>query len=224
VLNHAVTSKGTAVMRTDALGKFIREVMPKLGADERIVALEIYKGLAASRTISLAELSDRTGLGAARVEAIILPWPGVYRDEAGDIVGFWGLTAQPVSKHVLRINGQSRYAWCDWDCLFIPALLGESVQVRSVCPQTGDPIDLFVARDSVEQVRPATTVLSMLLADVDDTRRDIVSSFCHFVHFFKDEEAARKWAATRPGTRIITLDQGLELGRIKNECQFGERL
>jgi alkylmercury lyase len=211
-------------MQTDALSKFIRQVMPRLEADGRTVALQIYRGLAVRGAISLAELSNRTGLGAARVEAIVLSWPGVYRDEAGDIVGFWGLTAQPVSKHVLRINGQTRYAWCAWDCLFIPALLGESVQVRSVCPQTGDPIELIVARDLVEQVRPATTVLSMLLADVDDSRQDIVSSFCHFVHFFKDEEAARKWAATRAGTHIITLDQGLELGRIKNEWQFGERL
>jgi hypothetical protein len=35
----------------DELGKFIRELMPRLGADERIVALEIYKRLAASDTI-----------------------------------------------------------------------------------------------------------------------------------------------------------------------------
>lgn len=46
--------------------------------------------------------------------------------------------------------------------------------------------------------------------------------FCRFVHFFKDDEAARKWAATRPGTRVVTLDPGLELGRMKNEWQFGE--
>jgi hypothetical protein len=105
-------------MQTDELGKFIRELMPKPSADERIVAREIYKGLAASGTISV----------------------------------------------------------------------------------------------------------SMLLPEVDDWRQDVVSSFCHFVHFFKDDEAARKWAATRPGTRVITLDQGLELGRIKNEWQFGEGL
>ena len=109
-----------AVMQTDELGKFIMELMPRLAADESIVALEIYKGLAGS-TISVAALGDRTGLAPSRVD--VSPWPGAFRDERRDIVGFWGLTAQPVSKHVLRINGQSRYAWCAWDCLFIPALL-----------------------------------------------------------------------------------------------------
>jgi len=211
-------------MQTDELGKFVRELMPKLSADERAVALEVYKGLAASGTIAVAALSERTGLDPSRVEAILASQTGVFRDARGDVVGFWGLTAQPVSKHVLRINGQSRYAWCAWDCLFISALLGVSVEVSSVCPQTDDPIELIVSPRSVEQVRPASTVLSMLLPDLHDCREDIVSSFCHFVHFFRDDRAARKWAATHPGTHVITLDQGLELGRMKNEWQFGAGL
>src|SRR5439155_24729222 len=107
--------------------------MPRLAADERIVALEIYKGLAASGTISVAALGERVGLAPSRVEAIVSPWPGVFRDERRQIVGFWGLTAQPVGKHLLRSNGQSRYAWCAWYCLFIPALLHQPFQVNSVC-------------------------------------------------------------------------------------------
>jgi hypothetical protein len=81
-------------MQTDELGKFIMELMPRLAADESIVALEIYKGLAGS-TISVAALGDHTGLAPSRVEAIVSPWPGVFRDERRDIVGFWELTAQP---------------------------------------------------------------------------------------------------------------------------------
>ena len=210
------------MLQTDEFGKFIRALMPRLAADERIVALEIYKGLAASGTISVAALGERVGLAPSRVEAIVSPWPGVFRDERRHIVGFWGLTARPVSKHLLRINGQSRYAWCAWDCLFIPALLHQPVQVNSVCPQTGEPIELIVSPSSVEQVRPDSTVLSMLLPDVESCRQDVVSNFCHFVYFFKDEEAAREWTATRAGTHIITIDQGLELGRMKNKWQFGE--
>jgi len=140
--------------------------MPRLANDERIVALEIYSGLAASGTVSVAALSDRTRLEPSRIEAIISPWPGVFRDQRRDIVGFWELTAWPVSKHVLRINGQSRCAWCAWDCLFIPALLGQTAEVSSVCPQTGEPIELIVSPNSVEQVRPDSAVLSMLLPDV----------------------------------------------------------
>ena len=209
-------------MQTDELGKFLREVMPRLNAEERIVALEIYKALAASGTISVAVLSERTRLAPSRVEAIVSSQTGVFRDERGDVVGFWGLTAQRVRKHVLRINGQTRYAWCAWDCLFIPGILGQSVQVQSVCRETGTLIELIVAPHPIEQVRPASTVLSMRLPPADDWRQDVVSSFCHFVHFFRNDEAAQKWAATRLGMRVISLDEGLELGRMKNEWQFGE--
>jgi hypothetical protein len=63
----------------------------------------------------------------------------------------------------------------------------------------------------------------MLRRDLESTRKDIVSAFCHFIHFFKDEDAASKWTASRPGTSIITLDQAMALGRMKNAWQFGER-
>jgi len=49
----------------------------------------------------------------------------------------------------------------------------------------------------------------------------VVSNFCRFVYFFKDEKAARKWAATRAGTQVITINQGMELARMKNNWQFG---
>ena len=98
------------------------------------------------------------------------------------------------------------------------------MQVSSVCPQTGEPIELVVSPSSVEQVQPDSTVLSMLLPDVEACRQDVVSNFCHFVYFFKDRQAALKWTATHPGTQVITIDQGLELGRMKNEWQFGEVL
>src|SRR5437879_880345 len=107
------------------LHRFIREFMPRLEADQRAVALEIYRGIAESATISPAQISRRTALEPSQIEAIVGSWPGVYRDGAGNIVGFWGLTAQAVSKHELRFNGQTRYAWCAWDCLFLPALLGQ---------------------------------------------------------------------------------------------------
>ncbi len=209
------------IMQTEELGNAIKALMPKLTAEERAVALEIYRGLAESGSVSLSTLSDRTGVGPDRVQAIVTAWPGVYRDERADIVGFWGLTAKPLSKHRLRIKGQDRYAWCAWDCLFLPALLRQPVQVDSVCKQSGEPIELSVSPDGVEKVQPRSTVLSMLIPDVERSRQDVVSNFCHFVFFFKDEASGRTWTSAHPGTQIITLEQGLALGRMKNEWQFG---
>lgn len=64
-------------------------------------------------------------------------------------------------------------------------------------------------------------MLSILLPDLESTKKDIVSTFCHFVYFFRDEQAARMWTATRTGTQVISIEQGMELGRMKNEWQFG---
>jgi alkylmercury lyase len=210
------------VTEIEEYGKFIRELMPKLAADERLVAREIYNALATNGAISVAGLGERTRRNPATVEAILSPWPGVYRDDRDDIIGFWGLTARPISKHVLRIKRRTSYAWCALDCLFLPAVLGQPVHVSSVCAQTGERLELVVSPNSVERVQPASTVLSMLRPDLESSRKDVVSTFCHFIHFFKDEEAARKWTASHPGTSVITLEQGMTLGRMKNEWQFGE--
>ena len=56
--------------------------MPRLAVDESIVALEIYKGLASSGTISVAALGDRTGLAPSRIEEIVSPWPGIATKDA----------------------------------------------------------------------------------------------------------------------------------------------
>lgn len=205
----------------EELGSAIKALMPKLTMDERAVALEVYGGLAQSGMISLSSLSERTGLDRARVETILTGWPGVYRDEHADIVGFWGLTAKPVSRHRLRIKNHERYAWCAWDCLFLPALLRQRVEVDSVCQQSGEPIALSVSPDGLDKVQPRSTVLSMLTPDVERSRQDVISNFCHFIFFFKDEAAGKAWTSTHPGTQIITLEEGLALGRMKNEWQFG---
>jgi hypothetical protein len=139
------------VTQIEEYGRFVRALMPKLAADENHLAREIYNALATIGAVSVDRLAEGTGFAPSRVEAILSPWPGAYREDRGDIIEFWGLTARPISKHVLRINGHTSYAWCAWDCLFLPAPLGRSMQVTSVCAQTGDAIELLVSPSSVER-------------------------------------------------------------------------
>jgi alkylmercury lyase len=202
--------------------EFVRQFMPRLDDDEKRIALGIYRGIAHSGKVSPQELAKSTRIPPSRVGNIVSSWPGVYRDEARDIIGFWGLTAQPVSRHILEIDGRVRYAWCAWDCLFLPEILGETLRVRSTCPQTDGEITLTVRPTSIVHVHPESTVLSILIPDVASCERDVVSHFCHFVHFFSDEPSARKWTSTRERTHVMSLEQGMRLARMKNEWQFGE--
>jgi hypothetical protein len=63
-------------------------------------------------------------------------------------------------------------------------------------------------------------MLSLLVPEVESCNRDVISTFCHFIYFFKDPPAGEWWTAEHPGTQIVTVDQGMELARAKNEWQF----
>ena len=208
-------------MQIEGFRRFFHEIMPRLDGEQRRIALSIYRSIAKHGQAPLETLAKQTGLNIAAIGNVVSTWPAVYRDAKGDVVGFWGLTAQPVSKHMLHLGEQTRYAWCAWDCLFIPALLDRTVRVSSICPQTGESIELTVSPTAVESVRPQSAVLSLLVPDVESSSRDVISTFCYFVYFFKDRAAGEQWTAAHPGTQIVTMDQGMELARAKNEWQYG---
>ena len=50
---------------------------------------------------------------------------------------------------------------------------------------------------------------------------DIIASFCHYVHFFRSRDDGEAWVAKTPGTFLLTLDEAIELARLKNQAQFG---
>ncbi len=123
----------------------------------------------------------------------------------------------------MEVDGRRLYAWCAWDTLFLPELFGRAVTIESTCPTTERPIRLRVTRDGVEHVSPSTTVLSFLRQD-QPFDASVIMSFCPFVHFFADEDAAREWTAQHDQTFIVSIDQGFEIGRLTNRAKFGQAL
>src|SRR5207245_1750782 len=88
-------------------------------------------------------LATRAGLAPGHVTELIGDLPGVYLDERERVIGFWGLTIRPMA-HRLLLDDRVLYAWCAWDTLFLPELIGKPAQVKSTCPTTGTPISLSV--------------------------------------------------------------------------------
>jgi alkylmercury lyase len=95
--------------------------------------------------------------------------------------------------------------------------------VSSRCPVTGREISLIVSADGPDRVSPAGTVLSFL-APERPFDAHVVRSFCHFVHFFASEQAARKWTAEHPGTFTVSVDDSFRLGQRTNAAGFGAAL
>jgi alkylmercury lyase len=197
--------------------------VPKLDRGEQTMAVALLRLLANGAPVSDQALAAASGASEEKTRDALASWPGVFRDEEGRVVGFMGLSVVEFGEHRIEVGGRTLTAWCAWDTLFLPELLGETARVRSRCPVTGEQISLTVGPDGPSGVRPAGTVLSFL-APERPLDADVVRSFCHFVHFFASERAALEWTAEHPSTFTLSLEQGFRLGRRTNQASFGRAL
>lgn len=180
--------------------------------DKRIIA-GLYRLLGRGEPVSIAALAEETGHSGPEVDATLRPWPGVYRDNEDRIVGFWGLTVEEMPPHEISFAGRKLWAWCAWDTLFLPRCLRGALDVASRCPVTGRAIALRVTPNRVERVEPADVVISFL-KPTGCFEADVIMSFCHYVHFFADEAAGRRWTSEHPGTFLLSPEESFELGRM----------
>lgn len=86
---------------------------------------------------------------------------GMQTDESGNVIGA-ALTTRE-TPHRMRFAGRELYAWCALDALFIPGLLGETADVESTCPSSGDAIRLTVSPHRIEACEPPEPWLSVFL-------------------------------------------------------------
>jgi alkylmercury lyase len=196
--------------------------MRRLDASGQRVALALYRLLAEGEPVPAVRLAERAGARAEEVQALLDGLPGVYRDDQRRVIGFWGMALSGMP-HRMRVEEREVRAWCAWDTLFIPELLGKRVSVESPCPTTGEPVRLSVDPTGVCEVSPQGAVLSFLRPDAS-FGSDTIASFCHFVHFFVSAEAARRWTESHAGTFVLSIEDGFELGRLTNHARFAAAL
>jgi alkylmercury lyase len=210
-----------AKVDVDALAARFVKCAPSLDADGKRVSVGLYRLLAEGAPVVPRELATRVGLDEKRVHEMLRGWPGVFYDKQGGVQGYWGLAIAEM-KHRFEVAGKTLYTWCAWDSLFLPEILQKTAQVRSSCPVTGETIRLGVRPCGIETVDPTDTVMSFPQVDRMELGEDVVTNFCHFVHFFRSPEAANRWLEKYPGHVILSPDDGFELARRKNSLQYGE--
>lgn len=197
--------------------------VPRLDADKQTIAIALLRLLAEGAPVSDRALAAASGASEEKTRDALASWPGVFRDEDGRVVGFMGLSVVEFGEHRIEVGGRTLTAWCAWDTLFLPELLGQTARVHSRSPVTGEQISLTVGPDGPSQTHPGGTVLTFLTPE-RPFDADVVRSFCHFVNFFASERAAREWAARRPGTFTLSIEQGFQLGQRINAARFGRAL
>ena len=146
----------------------------------------------------------------------------MFFDSQGRIQGYWGLAISQMN-HRFEVVGKTLCTWCTWDSLFLPEFLQTTAQVSSSCPVMGEIIRLRVRPDEIETVDPADTVVFFPRVERMTLGQDIVTNFCHFVHFFQSPEAASRWLEEHSGHLIlspVTRSRLLE----RSTLQYGELL
>ena len=210
----------------NAVTATVMSVLPRLDPTQQQLSLELYRLLAGGQPVPRALLAQRLGFTVETVSQVLEAWPGVFFDQQQRIVGYWGLSL-PVaydSPHKLAIDGQRLSAWCAWDTLFLPQLLGKTANVESTSPISGSLVRLRVTPDGAAQVNPADARMSFLSPDPSAVQKDILGAFCCFVHFFTSREAGENWVEKHDGTFLLSIDEALVVARKKNMVQYGEVL
>lgn len=201
-----------------ALAEALAEAMPVLDPVEQELALALYRRLAAGEPVSPSVLARELVSDPDEINEVLERWPGVFRTDDGRVTSFWGL-AIPEMPHRFRVDGRQLFTWCAWDALFIPELIGRAASVESRSPAGGETVRLIVDPDGIREVDPETTVVSMLSpAEAFDYR--VITSFCHFVHFFPSPEEGEAYVFENDGTFLLSLVEAHELGQLVNHKRF----
>lgn len=189
------------------------------------VLLTLYRKIAEGRPVHKQALASLLNIDELDLKIILdeLPPSNIVFDKEDYIIGYRGLSQEP-SDHHLMIKGIKLYAWCAFDCLFIPELLGCKIEVKSQCPETKEEIHLILSPNTIDKMCPQTIFVSFITPDLDTYQSDLRRNFCCHVNFFSSEEAGNSWTKRNEGTVLLGLEQAFALAHIRNKSGFGEAL
>jgi alkylmercury lyase len=204
----------------DQLAGEIIETASRLDETGQRIGVALIRRLARGVPVAADEVAAEAGLPEAEVAGRLDRMPGVYRGEAGRVVGYFGITVAEMGKHRLHLDGHTVSAWCAWDTLFLPDVIGRTVQVTSRTPDRDDPVSLTVTPGGLRDVTPPGTVVTFVSPKADFID-DPIANFCHYVHFFPSAESAAAWTAQHPGTFAVPLAEAYQLAGVLTQTVFG---
>jgi alkylmercury lyase len=199
-------------MTAQEVAERLEPLFPALDERDRQLSLAIYRNLARGAPVDLEDLFTELAMETAEGVRRMQDWPGVYYDHEQRVIGYWGLSLARTS-HRLRIRGRELFAWCAWDTLFLPAVLGTTIEVRS------GAVRLTVSPTWVESADPPELLVSFVVPDAKAVRADVITSFCHYVHFYTSENAEK-----HPQAFLLPLREAFEVGRFLNRRRYGMAL
>lgn len=200
----------------------------ELDHDQRLAALTTYRLLTAGAPVTNADIAEATGIREDVIASYFEEWEGVFRDQDYAIVGFWGLAIAPLDPEYKLIDHDTGepvgYAWCAWDTLFLPTVLGRVLDITSTDGHTGKEITLTVGPDGSRVVKPEKTLVSFL-SPTEPWEADILATFCHKVLFFGSTDSADAWMSAHPDELFtLSVDDAFQVGSRWTADRYGDAL
>lgn len=189
-----------------------------LHGDEARLFIQVLHQLAEGQPISSQDVTRiAASVGLTKDEADgVLNWLAERNDD-GRIAGMAGLS-QNDWPHNFQVNGRNMTTWCALDTLYLPQILKQTAEVKSLDPLTEEIVQVTIGPDRVEQYTPTSAVMSIIVPKVKEkgleSAEEIYMAFCSYSHFFTSIEAGQKWFEGKhvePG--FLSIEEGHELGR-----------
>ncbi|MFV2056690.1 MAG: organomercurial lyase [Thiohalomonadales bacterium] len=190
-----------------------------ISSQEQDLAIALYRLLALNEPVTHQQLAEVTKIPLPNVNRYLGQWLGVIHDDTNRIIGFWGL-GLTATTHKIVTDEHEFYAWCAWDTLFLPVLIGKTLQVSSRCAISGADIKLTINTERIESLQPGATVLSFVQPNAQGIRTDIVSNFCHSVLYFASAALGEQWVAQHPGSFLLSVEEAFNLAKKLNARKF----
>ena len=101
----------TSTTSVQQLSEAIAAASPDLDERSRHIAVSLYELLVQGDPVTSSELASHSRVPETVVLATLQSWPGVFRDDEGRVVGFWGLAIPKMDHHFQAQGGKPIHAW-----------------------------------------------------------------------------------------------------------------
>lgn len=205
-------------MQQDSMNKLIEEyrkvyaaIPPEALELDLRVTIRTMQAIAEGNPVSPTQLADIWEMPIDQVQAILEQAKSngqVELDGHGDLVG--AVLSHNPTNHQVTIESKELYAWCAYDAIYAPGVVGKPASITSKDPVTGEKIRILISPAGIEKVRPESTVVSVVGAEAD-MRGGPEGSRCTQMLFFGSRASAEKWLQNRTGVSILTVEEVFEL-------------
>ena len=200
-----------------SLDTLAQRLSEQLQCEQEELCLPILHQVSRGKPLSKASLSTSLAISQDELDQRLTRLPDTEFDREGQIVG-WGVTLVP-TRHRFQIDGKLLYTWCAFDTVLFPPTLGQTAQVHSMCPATGQPVTFVVTPEGVvKELTPASAIMSLI---VTAERRDCVrATFCEQSLFFRSEQAAAGFLAAHPEALVLSIEEAAHVGKLVADARF----